>query len=331
VLLVASAGSVWAQDVADFYRGKTVTVFVGLPPGGSFDLYARLIGAHLGRHIPGQPSVVVQNLPGAGSLLQAGHIFNVAPQDGTAIGAPSSNVPLQPLLNASGVKYDSLKFQWLPTPADSPHALFVWSTSPIKSVEDMRSRETPIGALAPGSTPTVAIGLYNEVFKTKMRPVLGYTGLPAVMLAIERGEVEGYATVPLDTLRHTYKHQMEAGQMRILAQSGETRSPALPDVPTGRELISNKDDLALYDLGTSSTKMTFPYMVGPGVPADRVAALRRAFMDMFADPQFRADAAQRDMAIKPVPADEVTRLVSQAFATRADIVARLRSIYDRTK
>ena len=332
LMLAMWAGSASAQDaVADFYRGRTVTIFVGLPPGGSFDLYARLVGAHLGRHIPGQPTVVVQNMPGAGSLLQAAHIFNVAPQDGTAIGAPSSNVPLQPLLNASGVKYDSLKFQWLPTPADSPHALFVWSTSPIRSVADMRTRETPIGALAPGSTPTVAVGLYNEVFKTLMRPVLGYTGLPAVMMAIERGEVEGYATVPLDTLRHTYKHQMEAGQMRVLAQSGEMRSPALPNVPTGRELIAGADDLALYDLGTSSTKMTFPYMVGPGVPAERVAALRKAFMDMFDDPQFRADAEHRDMAIKPVPADEVTRLVTQAFATRSDIVARLRAIYERSK
>ena len=332
VLLLTLGAGARAQDaVADFYRNKTVTIFVGLPAGGSFDLYARLIGAHVGRHIPGQPAVIVQNMPGAGSLLQAGHIFNIAPQDGTAIGASSSNVPLQPLLNASGVKYDSLKLQWLPTPADSPNSLFVWSTSPIKSVADLRNRETPIGALAPGSTPTVAIGLYNEVFKTKMRAVIGYTGLPAVMLAMERGEVEGYATVPLDTLRHILKPQMEAGFIRVLVQSGESRSPSLPDVPTGRELISNEDDLALYELGTASTKMTFPYMLGPNVPADRVAALRKAFMDTFADPQFLADAQQRDMAIKPVPAEEVTRLVNKAFATRADIVARLRAVYDRTK
>ncbi len=331
LFLVIATGAQAHDSVADFYRNKAVTIFVGLPPGGSFDLYARLIGAHLGRHIPGQPTILVQNMPGAGSLLQAGHIFNVAPQDGTAIGASSSNVPLQPLLNASGVKYDSLKFQWLPTPADSPNSLFVWSTSLIKSVADLRSRETPIGALAPGSTPTVAIGLYNEVFKTKMRPVIGYTGLPAVMMAMERGEVEGYATVPLDTLRHTYKQQMDAGLIRVLLQSGETRAASLPDVPTGRELVGNDDDLALYELGTSSTKMTFPYMVGPHVPADRVTALRKAFMDVFADPQFLADAQQRDMAVKPVSAEEVTRLVAKAFATRSDIVARLRAVYDRTK
>ena len=319
------------ESVADFYRNKTVTFFVGLPAGGSFDLYARLIAAHVGRHIPGQPNVIVQNMPGAGSLLQAGHVYNIAPQDGATIGASSSNVPLQPLLNASGVKYDSLKFQWLPTPADSPNSLFVWSASPIKSVADLRMRETPIGALAPGSTPTVAVALYNEVLKTKMRAVIGYTGLPAVMMAMERGEVEGYATVPLDTLRHILKPQMDAGQIRVLVQSGETRAAAFPDVPTARELITNEDDLALYELGTASTKMTFPYMVGPNVPADRVAALRKAFMDTFADPQFLAEARQRDMAIKPVPADEVTRLVTKAFATRPDIVARMRAVYERTQ
>ena len=332
ILLVCPPDLARAQDpVAEFYRGKTVSIVVGLPPGGSFDLYARLIGAHLGRHIPGQPSVIMQNMPGAGSLLQAAHIYNVAPQDGTVIGAPSSNVPLQPLLNAGGVKYDSLKFHWLPTPADSPHALFVWGASPIRSLTDMRSRETPVGALAPGSTPTVAIGLYNEVFKTRMRPVIGYTGLPAVMLAMERGEVEGYATVPIDSLRHAYKHQMEAGLLRILVQSGEARAISLPDTPTAREFITSEDDLALLNLGTASTKMTFPYMLGPGVPLERVAAMRKAFMDTFADPLFLAEAAQRDMAIKPVPADEVTRLVKQAFATRSDIVARLRAIYDRSK
>lgn len=332
IALGATLHGARAQNtVADFYRGKNVTITVGLPPGGSFDLYARLIGAHLGRHIPGQPNIVMQNMPGAGSLLQAAYIYSVAPQDGATIGAPSSNVPLQPLLNASGVKYDSLKFHWLPTPADSPHALFVWAASPIRVVEDMRLRETPIGALAPGSTPTVAVNLYNEVFRTKMRPVIGYTGLPAVMMAMERGEVEGYATVPIDSLRHAYKHQMDSGQIRILTQSGDMRSAYLPNVRTSRELITNEDDLALLDLGTASTKMTFPYMLGPGTPPERVAALRKAFMDTFADPQFLAEAALRDMPIKPVSAEEVTRLVHQAFATRADIVARLRAIYERTK
>jgi tripartite-type tricarboxylate transporter receptor subunit TctC len=319
-----------AQDaIADFYRGKAVSFIVGLPPGGSFDLYARLVAGHIGKHIPGRPNVVVQNMPGAGSLAQANHVYAVAPQDGTVIGAPSSNVPLQPLLNAAGVKYDSLKFQWLPTPADSPHVLFVRSTSPIRRVEDMRDRETLIGALAPGSTPTVTIGLYNEVYKTRMKAVLGYAGLPDVMLAMERGEVEGYATMPFDTLRHSYKRQFESGEIRVLSQSGETRLPALPDVPAGRELASNEDDLRLLGLGTASSKMTFPYMLGPGVPKERVEALRRAFMAALADPELIEEARRREMNLRPISAERVSELVHAAFATPAPVVARLRAIYER--
>ncbi len=327
-LLAVGAGARAQEPVADFYRGKTIAIVVGLPPGGSFDLYARLIGAHLGKHIPGRPNIVMQNMPGAGSLQQANHVYAIAPQDGTIIGAPSSNVPFQPLLNASGVKYDSRRFHWLPTPADSPHTLFVWHTSPVKRVEDMRSRETPIGALAPGSTPTLMVGLYNEVFKTRMRAVLGYAGLPDVMLAIERGEAEGYASMPFDTLRHTYKHHMEANRIRVLVQSGEVRLAALPDTPGAYELVGDQDDRALLTLGMASSKMTFPYMMGPGVPVERVEAVRRAFMATLADPDFLAEAARREISVRPVSSDQVTRFIARAFATPTPVVERLKAVYD---
>ena len=173
MLIMASTALAHAQStVADFYRGKTVTIYVGLPPGGGFDIYARLIGKYLGAHIPGEPSVIVQNMPGAGSLLMASFIYNLGPQDGTAIGAPSTNIPFQPLVDTNGVKYDSQKLQWLPSPAESVTALIVSAASPVTKVEDMRTRETAIGSIAPGSPPTIGIGLYNEVLKTKMRPVL---------------------------------------------------------------------------------------------------------------------------------------------------------------
>ena len=184
-------------------------------------------------------------------------------------------------------------------------------------------------SLAPGSTPTVSIGLYNEVYKTRMKAVLGYTGLPEVMLAMERGEVEGYATMPFDTLRHTYKKQFEGGQIRVLTQSGETRLQALPDVPTGRELASNADDLRLIELGTASSKMTFPYMMAPGVPKERVEAMRRAFMSALSDPELIEEARRRDMNLRPIPAEKVTELIEAAFATPAPVVARLQAIYER--
>ena len=321
--------SVNAQSPEDFYRNKTVTFIVGLPPGGSFDLYARLIAGHVGRHIPGKPNVIVQNMPGAGSLQQANHVYNVAPQDGTVVGAPSSNVPLQPLLNVSGVRYDSRKFQWLPTPVDAPHTLFVWHTSPVQRVEDMRERETLIGSLAPGSTPTVMVGIYNAIFGTKMRAVTGYTGLPSVMLAIERGEVEGYSTMPYDTLRHNYRAHLESGKIRILLQSGDTRMAALPDVPTARELARTPEDRELLTLVQTTSRMTFPYVMGPSVPADRVAAMRAAIMAALADPELQKEAAAREMRINPVSSETVTKLIADAFASPAPIVERLRAIYQQ--
>ena len=217
----------------------------------------------------------------------------------------------------------------LPTPADSPHTLLVWHTSPVKRVEDMRARETLIGTLAPGSTPTVTIGLYNEVFRTRMRPVLGYTGLPDVMLAIERGEVEGYASMPFDTLRHSYKAQFTSGLIRVLAHSGDTPLPDLPDAPSARSFAANSEDRALLDLGTASSKMTFAYMMGPGVPRERVEAMRRAFMAALADPELLEEARRRDMAVRPISAERVSELIHAAFATPAPVVARLQAIYER--
>jgi tripartite-type tricarboxylate transporter receptor subunit TctC len=261
----------------------------------------------------------------------ASYIYNAAAQDGTAIGAPSTNIPFQPLVDAAGVKYDSLKMNWLPSPAESTTALLVSSLSPVKKVEDMRSRDTAIGAIAPGSPPTIGIGLYNEVLKTKMRPVLGYAGLPSIMLAIERGEVEGYATMPLEILRQSYKHLMEGGKLRVLLQSGETRAPELPDVRAAAELVSNSDDLELLKLGNGFTKTSYPYMMGPGVPTDRLEAMRRAFMETFADPQFREEAAHRDIQIRPVAAEDVTRSIHEGFKTPDATVSRLRNIFERVR
>ena len=175
----------------EFYRGKTITFVVGQPAGSTFDAYARLISRYLNRHIMGRPSVIVQNMPGAASLIAGAHVYNVAPQDGTVIGASSTNLPVQPLIDPVGVRFDPLKFQWLPTPAEFPTALITWHTASINNVDDLRARESTIGSIAAGSPPTVAIGLYNEVLKTRMRPILGYAGLQATMLAMEHGEIEG--------------------------------------------------------------------------------------------------------------------------------------------
>lgn len=317
-----------SQTDADFYRNRQISIFVGLPAGGSFDAYARLIATHLSKFVPGSPAVIVQNMPGAGSILAANHIYNIAPQDGTVIGAMSSNVPFQPLTDPVGVKYDVLKLNWLPSPAGSISTLTVWHTSPVKTFTDLYEKEALLGTLAPTSSPTVTIGLYKHVLGAKVRAVLGYPGLPSVMLAMERGEVHGYSTIPIDTLHRVYGDKLKAGQLRVLAQNGAKRSTEFPDVPTMIELARNEDDRKLIALGNASGRMTFAYMMGPAVPLPRVELMRSAFDRMFGDPIFRKDAETRQMAIDPVSSAEIETFLREVYATPPEIVKRLKEIVD---
>ncbi len=324
---LAVSGVTQAEDATDtFYRSRTISIYVGLPAGGTFDAYARLTAAHLSGHVPGHPNVIVQNMPGAGSLQAANFVYNRAPQDGSVIGAMSSNVPIQPLLDASGVNYDSLKMNWLPTPSHAVSALVVWHTSSVKSFEDLRTHEALLGTLAPGSSPTIAIGLYKHVLGAKVRAILGYQGLPAVMLAMERGEVNGYSTVPVDVLQNTYGQLWKSGQLRVLAQTGSLRDPLLADVPSMGELAATQAAKQIITLGTASSRMTFPYVMGPGVPPARVTAMRSAFTQMLGDSAFLADAAARHMTIAPVGSEEVQAIIREIYATPPEIVQQLKDI-----
>jgi tripartite-type tricarboxylate transporter receptor subunit TctC len=326
VALCWGGAAVAQDDPAEFYRGRTISIHVGLPPGGSFDAYARLIAAHLPRYVPGEPGVIVQNMPGAGSLRAANFVYAVAPQDGTAIGAMSSNVPLQPLTEPRGVRYDLSKINWLPTPARSPNTLVVWHTSAVKRFEDLRQREAVIGSLAPGSSPTIAISLYKHVLGAKVRAVLGYNGLPEAIIAMERGEIDGYPTIPFDTLQRVYAEQWKSGKLRVLAQNGEARLSELSDVPTMVELASGDADKRLISLATMTSRMTFPYIMGPDVPRPRVDAIRAAMTRMYADESFRKDAAARQMMVDPVSTEQVEHLIREAYTAPPEVVQRLKDI-----
>jgi len=315
-----------ADDAEDFYRGRTISIYVGLPAGGDYDSYARLVAAHVGRFLPGSPSVIVQNMTGAGSLLAANYLYNVASQDGSAIGALSSNIAMQPLLDATGVKYDVLKFNWLPVVAASPNVLVVSQASPIKQFADLHDRKAVLATVAPGSSPTITIGLYKHVLGARVRAILGYAGIQAAMLAVERGEVDGYPTVPFDTLKRTYEQQWKSGKLRVLAISGSERNAELPDVPTMEELAASDDDRRLLRLATTSNRMTFNYVMGPGVPKNRVEAMRAAFMTMFDDARFKEESEKQLLPVTPVAADKLEAIIRDAYATPPEIVQRLQKI-----
>ncbi|MDB5533920.1 MAG: tripartite tricarboxylate transporter family receptor [Hyphomicrobiales bacterium] len=316
-----------AGEIDDFYRGKTLTMVVGYPPGGSYDLYARMIARYLGNHIPGQPKLIVQNMPGAGSLLAANHIANVAPQDGTFIGAVSATTPFTPLLEPNAARFDAAKINWMPSPASFIVVTLVWHSSPAKTFADLKSNEVLMATLNPSSTPSFLATILNEVLKTKIKLVYGYTSMAQSLLAMERGEAEGYPSVPIDSLRRSYPQLLAEKKVRLLLQLGGAPSPDFPDVPFVLDQAESQEDRQLLDMSLASLKIGYPYLIGPNVPKARVAALRKAMMDTFADPEFKADAAKQTLDVAPVTGDEVQRIIEDVYNSPPALRDRLRAIY----
>ena len=224
-----------AQSVEDFYRGKTITVIIGFPPGASNDFYVRAVARHIGRHIPGNPTVVPRNMPGGGSLVAANHIFNVAPKDGTTLGLIAPTAPLEERLGASNVRFKAAQFNFIGRMAPTPNVTFMVASSPVKTIQDAMVREASLGATGRSSTVTVYPNLLNHVVGTKFKLVMGYKGSAEAMLAMERGEVEGHSTT-WDGVKSRAEQHLRDKTINILVQYGLKRHPELPDVPASVEL-----------------------------------------------------------------------------------------------
>jgi len=321
-------GPAVADPVADFYRGKTVTVFAGTTAGGTYDLYARTIARHLGAHLPGAPTVIVQNMPGAASLVAAGHVYNVAPQDGTALAGLASTLPLQPLIDpAAAQKIDPVKINWLPSPSDYGVVMLVRGDFAVKNVADMMTRETTMGTISPGMLPAVLAATTNAVLGSRIKSINGHPDIASALLALDRGEIDGYPTVPYDLIKRTYAKKVEEGKYRVVLQFGAVKSPDFPDAPLVTELITSPEDRMLMDLVLGPLKTGYTFMMGPKVPKERALAMRRAFMDTFADPRFLADAERATLNIAPISGERIEEMIRQAYASPAPVIARLRAIY----
>lgn len=327
-IALALASPALAQTPADFYRGKTVTLYIGNAAGGTYDLYARTIAKHLGAHLPGNPGVIAQNMPGAASLVAAGHVFNVAPRDGTAIAALASTLPFQPLMDPEAAKkIDPTRINWLPSPAAEGVVMLVRADMPVKTVADMKERDIIMATISPGMLPAVLAATTNATLGTRIKPINGHANLAASMLALERGEVDGYPSIPYDAIDRGYAKQMAAGKYRVLLQFGAHKSPAYPDAPLITDIVADPQDRMLLDLAMGPLKVGYAFMLGPGVPKDRVEALRAAFMATFEDPKFREDAARQTLTIAPVSGEATQEIVRQAYATPPAVIERMRAIY----
>jgi tripartite-type tricarboxylate transporter receptor subunit TctC len=321
LIIALAAAPVQAQTVEEFYKGKRITVTVGYGPGGGYDVFARLLARHIGRYIPGNPSLVVQNMPGAGSLTAANYLYSVAPGDGSAFGLFARDMPLLGLLgHNANVQFDPRKFTWLGSSSnfsDDAYVMIVRDDAPVKSIAEMRSPGGPVlvlGGTADGATggdvPRIlqeALGLNN------LKLVLGYRDSAAVFLAMERNEVSG-RTTDLSAIQSVRPDWLKpGGGYRLLVQYGRlTRHPNYPDVPTARELASTDSGRALIEFTeTPLLTMARPYAAPPGVPVERAKALQAAFLAAHRDQQFLDEAAKLGIYISPVSAEEMAASIER--------------------
>ena len=308
-----------AESVADFYKGKTVTIIIGYSPGGGYDAYARALARHYGKFIPGQPNVIVQNMPGAGSMLSANYIYSKAPADGTAIGMFASQAALEPLFGNSEARFDPTKFSWIGSMAQEVAYCGVWQNPGAPaSFEDLMVKETIFGASAPTGTTFQHPAILKNVLGAKIRLIPGYAGSREINLAMQKGEVGGMCALFASSIRAQYKDDFESGKLKLFIQMGAKRSDELGKIPSVYDYAKTDEQKALLDIHFRQLMLSRPFAAPPAVPADKLAALRDAFAATLKDPEFLAEAQKSGLEIDYASADEVNDLLKLYGGFSAD-------------
>jgi len=300
-----------AQTPEQFYKGKTVNLYIGYGPGGGYDFFGRLVARHIGRHIPGQPSVVPSNMPGAGSLRAANFIYNIAPKDGTVLGIVTQTVALEDAFGTPGVQYKAAGFNWVGRATSNVDLMLTWKTAKAKTIQDAMKYETPVAGTGPASPAEFMPKVLNHVLGTKFKVITGYPGSTEGMLAMEKGEVDG-ATTSWNTLKTSKQEWLKNKTITILVQYTPYRHKELPNVPDMVELgktAEQKQILALYASGAVIGRSIF---TSPGVPADRIKALRDAFTAMTKDPVFLAEVEKTKAEFDPMSGEELQKTIEEA-------------------
>lgn len=314
-----------ADSVEEFYRGKTVELIVGYSAGGGYDRYARVLARHMGRFIPGNPTIVVKNMPGAGSLVAANHLYTIAPKDGTAFGTFGRGLPMAPLLfGDKGIEFEATKFNWIGSLNNEVSVCFSWHTSPIKTWRDLQEKEM----ITPGTgavDDTAVFNVMRNVLGARLRVVTGYSGSSEMLLAVERGEVDGFCGASWSSLKGKKSDWIRDGKMNMLAQMAMKKHPDLPDVPLVMDLAKTDEQRRILALIFSRQTMGRPFAAPPGVPEERVQALRDAFQAMLKDPEFLAEAKKSRAEVNAVSGEEIDELLRSLYATPNDVLAKTRA------
>jgi len=324
---VLAAAQAWAQTPEQFYTGKNVDFVIGYPPGGSNDTWARLVTRHIGKYIPGNPTIVPRNTPGAGSFLAVNQIFNVAPKDGTVIGIGAPTIPLDEKLGTQGVRFKTAELNWLGRVDSLVNMVFMWvATSRVKSYEDALKIEATLSGTGVGSTVSIYPTVMNHVLGTKFKLIMGYKGSNEAMLAVERGEVEGHST-SWTALKVAHPDWIKDKKVTLLVQFALKRHPEMSDIPTAVELGRNDEERAILSAVMNAAEVGTAFFTTPGAPPDRVTALRRAFDATMTDADFLADVEKTRLGVSPLTGEELQKLVAEVSDLSPALLDKVRAAY----
>jgi tripartite-type tricarboxylate transporter receptor subunit TctC len=327
-LVALGSAPLSAQPVEQVFAGRTITIYVGYTAGGSYDLYGRLISRHLGQHLAGHPSVVVQNMPGAGSLKAANYLYEVAPRDGTALGIVVESTALEQALANPAAQYDAAKFTYLGRVATSNNIFMMWHTAKVQSIEDAKLTPALMAGTGPGSIAETIPKLLNAFLGTKFKLISGYPASTEAMLAMERGEVDGSSS-SWAAVKFAKQDWLREKKIRIILQTAPERVPELPDTPSLGEIGTTAPDKQVLALYASGSAIGRSLLGPPGIAAERVKALREGFDAMVADPEFVADIRKLDVELDPLPGAAVAGLVERTLSVPAAVRERAVNAFGR--
>jgi tripartite-type tricarboxylate transporter receptor subunit TctC len=324
LLPLGVTASATADPVADFYKGKTLNVMIGVSAGGEYDLHARIVARHIGKHIPGNPSVVPQNMTGAAGVTMVNYLYNVAAKDGTYIGMIQNGMPIAQVLGTPNIKFDTGQFQWIGSISPTIETMALWHTAGVKTIDEARAKEISIGSTGRGTITTTLPRLFNEFAGTKFKIISGYPGGNDINLAMQRGEVAGRNNT-WSSWKATKPDWLAKKEILIIGYAGPP-SKELAGLPNLEQLAKTDDDRRVIALLISGTKLGRPLAAMPGVPADRVAALRKAFVATMSDPDFRKDTKTANIEVDPVPGEAMAKVVAEVLSTPKPLVERAKPL-----
>ena len=309
-----------APTPAEFYKGRVINMIIGYAPGGGYDLYGRVLAQHMSKHIPGNPKIIPQNMPGAGSLKAANYIFSVGRKDGTTIGTFARNMVISQLMGHA--KFDTREFSWIGSITKDTSLCVSWHTSPIKTWNDVMTKQFTVGGEGADADPDIFAKLYKNLFGANFRLASGFPGTSNIALGMQRGEVHGLCGLSWSTLKSQHPDWLRDKRVNLLIQAAPVRDPELPDVLMASDLVKTEEQKRILEFAVVSQTIARPIAAPPGIPADRKAALRAAFEATVRDPTFLADTKRLQLDVRPVSGADVDRMIAELYTTPKDVVAR---------